>query len=76
VAALDARYGELDLVEIDAEVARRAGHLAEAHGLRGYDAVHLAAADRLRGPDLVVVAGDEALLAAAMSEGMSTAATG
>ncbi len=76
VAKLDSRYEEFDLVEVDDELARRAGHLAEAHGLRGYDAVHLAAADRVRDPDLVVVAGDEALLAAARTEGMTIAAVG
>jgi predicted nucleic acid-binding protein len=76
VDELDARYEELDLVEVDDGLARRAGQLAEVHGLRGYDAVHLAAADRLRGPDLVVVAGDGALLGAASTEGMAIAAVG
>lgn len=70
---LNERYDQLDLVEIDGELARRAGELAEAHALRGYDAVHLAAAVRLRDPELVVVAGDEGLLAAARDEGMATA---
>ena len=72
VRELEARYQELDLVELDDVVARRAGHLAELHGLRGYDAVHLAAADRLRDADLVVVAGDRALLTAAAAEGIAT----
>jgi predicted nucleic acid-binding protein len=76
VAELDSKYEEFDLVEVDDMLARRAGHLAEAHGLRGYDAVHLAAADRVRDPDLVVVAGDGALLAAAATEGIATAAIG
>ena len=73
VAELEARYVELDLIELDDALARRAGHLAELHGLRGYDAMHLAAADRVRDPDLVVVAGDRALLTAAIAEGMATA---
>lgn len=73
VRKLDARYGELDLVELDDALARRAGHLAELHGLRGYDAVHLAAADRVGDPDLVVVAGDQALFTAAVAEGMASA---
>ena len=76
VAELDSKYEEFDLVEVDDMLARRAGHLAEAHGLRGYDAVHLAAADRVRDPDLVVVAGDGALLAAAATEGITIAAIG
>ncbi|CAN5469992.1 type II toxin-antitoxin system VapC family toxin [soil metagenome] len=76
VAELDSKYEEFDLVEVDDMLARRAGHLAEAHNLRGYDAVHLAAADRVRDPDLVVVAGDGALLAAAATEGIAIAAIG
>ncbi|MGH8774906.1 MAG: type II toxin-antitoxin system VapC family toxin [Jiangellaceae bacterium] len=76
VTELDSRYEELDLVEVDDELAHRAGHLAETHGLRGYDAVHLAAAGRVRDPDLVVVAGDKALLDAATSDGMTIAALG
>jgi predicted nucleic acid-binding protein len=73
VKGLHARYEELNLVELDDDLVRRAGDLAERHALRGYDAVHLAAADRIRDPELVVVAGDEALLAAARVEGMATA---
>ncbi|MEY2430362.1 MAG: uncharacterized protein QOC92_87 [Acidimicrobiaceae bacterium] len=76
VEDLDVRYGELDLVEIDDELARRAGQLAETHSLRGYDAVHLAAADRVRDSELVVIAGDGALLAAATAEGMTIATIG
>ena len=72
VREFEARYLELDLVELDDVLARRAGHLAELYGLRGYDAVHLAAADRVRDPDLVVVAGDRELLTAAAAEGMAT----
>ena len=71
---LDGRWRQLDVVEIDERLAFRAGEVAEAHGLRGYDAVHLAAAERVRDADLVVVAGDRALLDAAASEGMATAA--
>jgi len=70
---LEVRYVELDLIELDDLLARRAGHFAELHGLRKYDSVHLAAADRVRDPDLVVVAGDRALLTAATAEGMATA---
>lgn len=76
VGELDARYDELDLVEVDDQLARRAGQLAETHRLRGYDSVHLAAADRVRDADLVVVAGDGALLAAARTEGMAVAPLG
>lgn len=73
VRELEARCHELDVVELDEGLAQRAGHFAELHGLRGYDAVHLAGADRIRDANLVVVAGDRALLAAATSEGIATA---
>jgi predicted nucleic acid-binding protein len=73
VAEFDDRWSQLDLVEVDEQLAFRAGALAEAHGLRGYDAVHLAAADRIRDANLVVVAGDGALLNAASAEGMTIA---
>jgi uncharacterized protein len=37
-------HNGLALVGLDAQLARRAGELAEAFALRGYDAVHLASA--------------------------------
>lgn len=73
VEELGDRHSQLDLVEIDHELAWRAGELAERHGLRGYDSVHLAAAHTGRDSDLVVVAGDGALLRAAQSDGLATA---
>jgi predicted nucleic acid-binding protein len=76
VTEFNSRYEEFDLIELDDPLARHAGQLAEAHGLRGYDAVHVAAAHRVRDPDLVLVAGDEALLTAATAEGMTIAAVG
>jgi uncharacterized protein len=74
VTNFDSLFEEMDLVELDDPLARRAGELAEVHRLRGYDAVHLAAADRIRDPDVVVIAGDSALLDAATAEGMTIAA--
>jgi uncharacterized protein len=74
VRRLDARLDELDVIELDEDLAHRAGELAEEHGLRGYDAVHLAAAALLRSPDLIVVAGDIALLDAAQQHDLAVAA--
>lgn len=74
VTEFDSLFEEIDLVEVDDALARRAGELAEARRLRGHDAVHLAAADRVRDPNVVVVAGDGALLDAAAAEGMAVAA--
>lgn len=73
VRALDSRFEEMNLVEIDDPLAHLAGEKAEDHGLCGYDAVHLAAALRVHDPDVVLIAGDRALVAAAGSEGLAVA---
>jgi uncharacterized protein len=74
VTEFDSLFEVIDLVEVDHPLAVRAGELAEARRLRGYDAIHLAAAERVRDPDVVVIAGDGALLDAAAAEGMAVAA--
>jgi uncharacterized protein len=71
VTEFDALFEQIDVVEVDDVLARRAAELAEVRQLRGYDAVHLAAADRVRDPSVVMIAGDGALLAAAAAEGMA-----
>lgn len=43
VVVLDDLYGQLDLIEVDDALLRRAVELAEVHALRGSDAIHLAA---------------------------------
>ena len=70
VKLLNSYFEKLHIVDIDQVLALRAGDLAEAHGLRGYDAVHLAAAERVLVPGLVLVAGDDELLNAASIEGI------
>jgi uncharacterized protein len=73
VTEFDSLFEEIDLIEVDDALARRAGELAEVRQLRGYDAVHLAAAVRVHDPNVVVIAGDRALLEAATAEGMTVA---
>ena len=75
VAELEAIVTEIDHVEITAELARHAGHLAQAHQLRGYDAVHLAAAIAALDAELVIVTGDNDLAGAARSLGLPVALT-
>lgn len=75
LAELRRRYEEMDVFEVSDALVRRAGVLAEEHGLRGYDAVHLAAACSLPAADLVFVSGDHALGRAAAAEGMAVART-
>jgi predicted nucleic acid-binding protein len=73
VTEFESLFEEIELVEVDDVLARRAGDLAEVRQLRGFDAVHLAAADRVRDPNVVVIAGDGALLEAAAAEGLAVA---
>jgi uncharacterized protein len=73
VTEFDSLFEEIDLIEVDDVLARRAGELAEVRQLRGYDAVHLAAAVRVHDSNVVVIAGDRALLEAATAEGMTVA---
>lgn len=72
---VDRLYTQLDLMEIDDTLVRRAGELAQGFGLRGYDAVHLAGAERLDDADLVLAAGDTALLDAAVELGVNVGRT-
>lgn len=77
IGELSDRYEELHLVEISDRLVRRAGALAEAHALRGYDSIHLAAAELSRGDDPVVfVAGDGDLCTAAERIGLEVLHTG
>jgi uncharacterized protein len=73
VTAFDSLFEEIDLVEVDDALTRRAGELAEVRRLRGDDAVHLAAARRVYDPNVVVIAGDGALVDGATAEGMAVA---
>ena len=56
-------WAQVDVVPVTTALVLAAGDLAEAEGLRGYDAVHLAAA--LAGQATVVATTDSQLLAAA-----------
>ena len=61
------------LIGIDWSLARRAGELAEIHGLRGYDAVHLATALAAATPRLVLVTWDRDLAGATVRSGIAAA---
>jgi len=66
-------YRQLDLLEVDDFLVRRAGELAQDYALRGYDAIHLAAAERVNDDATVLVAGDGALCVAAQVLGLAVA---
>ena len=70
--ALDARWTEFALVEVDDELVRDAAALSRRHHLRGYDAVHCASARQLLAADLVAAAGDRPLLNAWLALGVDT----
>jgi len=60
--------------DIDAQLARTAGQLAERHALRGYDAVHLATALSVA-HDRLVVTWDTDLAQAALTAGLAVTPT-
>jgi predicted nucleic acid-binding protein len=71
----EAVYGELLVIGVDAQLAGRAGQLAEQLGLRGYDAVHLASALALAA-DVTFVSWDVQLRRAAAASGCAVAPGG
>jgi predicted nucleic acid-binding protein len=71
--ALDARFLELDLVEVSQSVVLRAGDLAEKHGLGGFDAVHLSSAAKLGRKGTLLVTWDRQLARAGREEGLEIA---
>ena len=75
VDALGGLYDQLDLLEIDEMLVRRAGDLAQDHALRGYDAIHLAASERVGADTTVLVAGDRDLCRIAGQLGIAVAST-
>ena len=75
VAELEGSYAQLDVLEVDVALVRRAGELAQQHALRGYDAVHVAAIERVADADTVLVSGDADLCRAAEELGLSVAST-
>ncbi len=73
-AALEGYWERMERVVVDLVLVKRAGVLAETHGLRGYDSVHLAAAERVAGHGLALTFAcfDARLSRAAKALGMAT----
>ncbi len=71
VQRIDGLCAELDFIGVDLDLARAAGGLAEAHGLRGYDAVHLASALSIGAEPLLLATWDGDLAHAAVALGCS-----
>lgn len=70
---LESRWDQVEIIEIDDEIARSSGDLAEAHALRGYDSVHLASAVALADETSVLATWDLDLRRAALDAGLQVA---
>jgi uncharacterized protein len=71
VDKIDELCAELDVIGLDPGLAHSAGDLAEARGLRGYDAVHLATALSIDDDSLLLATWDGDLARAAVAAGCS-----
>jgi predicted nucleic acid-binding protein len=69
---LDDKWQQLQLVDIDESLVRRAGTLADLHSLRGYDATHCAGAESINDAEVVAASGDTQLLIAWGALGINT----
>lgn len=75
VDALEDLYAQLDLMDVDDPLVRRAGEPAQQRSLRGYVAVHLAAAERVASETTVLVSGDRDLCTTAGALGLAVVDT-
>ena len=71
VDRIDELCAEMDVIGLDQDIAHSAGDLAEARGLRGYDAVHLATALSIDSESLLLATWDGDLARAAVAAGCS-----
>jgi uncharacterized protein len=71
VDKIDELCAELDVISLDPGLAHSAGDLAEAHGLRGYDAVHLATALSIDSESMLLATWDGDLARATVAAGCS-----
>jgi predicted nucleic acid-binding protein len=71
VDRIDGLCAELDVIGLDPDLAHTAGELAEAHGLRGYDAVHLATVLSIHVDAMLLATWDGDLARAAVAAGCS-----
>jgi len=69
VDRIDELCTEVDVIGLDPALAHWAGDLAEAHGLRGYEAVHLATALSVESDSLLLATWDGDLARAAVAAG-------
>lgn len=70
LATFERLWEQMNGLELTESLARRAGELAAAHALRGYDAIHLASAEAILDDGDVMVVSDVRLAQAAASIGI------
>lgn len=70
---LETRWDQFEIVEIDDEISKAAGDLAEDHALRGFDSVHLASAVALADDTMILATWDADLRRAAVDAGLRVA---
>jgi predicted nucleic acid-binding protein len=67
---LDDTWAEMIILDLSADLARRAGDLTETLGLRAVDAVQLASALEIEPDDVMLVSWDARLRGAASNAGL------
>lgn len=70
VASLGRLWGQIIGIVLTEPLAHRAGELADAHALRGYDAIHLASAEAILDDHDVMIVADLRLAGAAKAIGI------
>lgn len=73
VRGVERLWAQVDRILVSVPLAVRAGELAHAFDLRGYDAVHLSAAETLAAAPVVLVCADGPLCDAAAAMGLAVA---
>jgi predicted nucleic acid-binding protein len=73
VRGVERLWAQVERILVSVPLAVRAGELAHAFDLRGYDAVHLAAAETLAAAPVVLVCADGSLCDAAAAVGLAVA---
>jgi predicted nucleic acid-binding protein len=72
ISLLEQTWSQMLIAEVDHVLMQRAGVLADAQSLRGYDATHCAGAESINDADVVAAGGDRQLLAAWRLVGVDT----
>lgn len=70
---LETRWEQFEIIEIDDELSKSAGDLAEEHALRGFDSIHLASAVALADDSMLLATWDADLRRAAVDFGLRIA---